>query len=179
MRATVFLVRSKMGKNVVLIGMPGVGKSTSGVILAKVLNYDFLDSDLVIQKKTGQLLKEIIAEKGIDGFNTVENEINAKINVTNTVIATGGSVVYGEQAMQHLKEDGIVVYLKIGYKQLDRRLGNLDERGVVHREGQTLHDLYEERTRLYEKYADVTINLDGKDVAATVDAMRQALQGIL
>lgn len=160
-----------MGKNIVLIGMPGVGKSTSGVILAKVMNYDFLDSDLVIQQQTKKLLKEIIREEGIDGFNAVENQINAGIDVENTVIATGGSVIFGADAMAHFKETGIVVYLRISYDQLDKRLGDLDERGVVHKEGQTLRDIYDERTRLYEKYADVTVDLDGKDVAATVDAV--------
>ena len=102
-----------MGKNIVLIGMPGVGKSTSGVILAKVMNYDFLDSDLVIQQQTKKLLKEIIREEGIDGFNAVENQINAGIDVENTVIATGGSVIFGAEAMAHFKETGIVVYLRI------------------------------------------------------------------
>ena len=160
-----------MGKNIVLIGMPGVGKSTSGVILAKVINYDFLDSDLVIQQQTKKLLKEIIREEGIDGFNAVENQINAGIDVENTVIATGGSVIFGADAMAHFKETGIVVYLRISYDQLDKRLGDLDERGVVHKEGQTLRDIYDERTRLYEKYADVTVDLDGKDVAGTVDAI--------
>ena len=159
-----------MGKNIVLIGMPGVGKSTSGVILAKVLNYDFLDSDLVIQHQTGKLLKEIIAEKGIDGFNAVENEINSQIDVENTVIATGGSVIFGADAMAHFKESGIVVYLRISYDLLD-------ERGVVHKEGQTLRDIYNERTALYEKYADITVDLDGKDVAGTVDAVVAQLEG--
>lgn len=160
-----------MGKNIVLIGMPGVGKSTSGVILAKVMNYDFLDSDLVIQQQTKKLLKEIIREEGIDGFNAVENQINAGIDVENTVIATGGSVIFGADAMAHFKETGIVVYLRISYDQLDKRLGDLDERGVVHKEGQTLRDIYDERTALYEKYADITVDLDGKDVAGTVDAI--------
>lgn len=165
-----------MKNNVVLIGMPGVGKSTSGVILAKVLNYDFLDSDLVIQKKTGQRLKDIISGEGIDGFNTVENQINREIQCENTVIATGGSVVYGKEAMEHFQEIGTIVYLKISYESLDERLGDLDERGVVHKKGQTLQDIYEERTALYEKYADVTVELDGKTVAETVDAVLAALQ---
>ncbi len=165
-----------MGKNIVLIGMPGVGKSTSGVILAKVMNYDFLDSDLVIQQQTKKLLKEIIREEGIDGFNAVENQINAGIDVESTVIATGGSVIFGADAIAHFKETGIVVYLRISYDQLDKRLGDLDERGVVHKEGQTLRDIYDERTRLYEKYADVTVDLDGKDVAATVDAVVAQLE---
>lgn len=168
-----------MGKNIVLIGMPGVGKSTSGVILAKVMNYDFLDSDLVIQQQTKKLLKEIIREEGIDGFNAVENQINAGIDVENTVIATGGSVIFGAEAMAHFKETGIVVYLRISYDQLDKRLGDLDERGVVHKEGQTLRDIYDERTRLYEKYADITVDLDGKDVAGTVDVVVAQLKQYL
>ena len=163
-----------MKNNVVLIGMPGVGKSTSGVILAKVLNYDFLDSDLVIQKKTGQRLKDIISGEGIDGFNAVENQINREIQCENTVIATGGSVVYGKEAMEHFQKIGTIVYLKISYESLDERLGDLDERGVVHKKGQTLQDIYEERTALYEKYADVTVELDGKTVAETVDAVLAA-----
>ena len=165
-----------MKNNVVLIGMPGVGKSTSGVILAKVLNYDFLDSDLVIQKKTGQRLKDIISGEGIDGFNAVENQINREIQCENTVIATGGSVVYGKEAMEHFQKIGTIVYLKISYESLDERLGDLDERGVVHKKGQTLQVIYEERTALYEKYADVTVELDGKTVAETVDAVLAALQ---
>lgn len=165
-----------MKNNVVLIGMPGVGKSTSGVILAKVLNFDFLDSDLVIQKKTGQRLKDIIAQQGIQGFNAVENEINSEIQCENTVVATGGSVVYGKEAMAHFREIGTIVYLKISYDSLDERLGDLDERGVVHKQGQTLRDIYDERTALYEKYADVTVDLDGKSVAETVDAVLAALQ---
>ena len=165
-----------MKNNVVLIGMPGVGKSTSGVILAKVLNYDFLDSDLVIQKKTGQRLEDIISGEGIDGFNAVENQINREIQCENTVIATGGSVVYGKEAMEHFQKIGTIVYLKISYESLDERLGDLDERGVVHKKGQTLQDIYEERTALYEKYADVTVELDGKTVAETVDAVLAALQ---
>jgi len=136
-----------------------------------------LDSDLVIQHQTGKLLKEIIAEKGIDGFNAVENEINSQIDVENTVIATGGSVIFGADAMAHFKESGIVVYLRISYDLLDERLGDLDERGVVHKEGQTLRDIYNERTALYEKYADITVDLDGKDVAGTVDAVVAQLEG--
>lgn len=165
-----------MRNNVILIGMPGVGKSTSGVILAKVLNYDFLDSDLVIQKKMGKRLKDIISEQGIEGFNAVENKINSEISVFDTVIATGGSVVYGQDAMAHFKEIGTIVYLRIGYDNLDKRLGDLDERGVVHKEGQTLLQLYEERTALYEKYADVTVDLDDKNVAETVDAILTELE---
>ncbi|MCR5145464.1 MAG: shikimate kinase [Lachnospiraceae bacterium] len=164
-----------MKNNIVLIGMPGVGKSTSGVILAKVLNYDFLDSDLVIQKKIGKRLKDIIAECGVDEFKKIEDKINSEIDVTESVIATGGSAVYGENAMKHFSEIGTIIYLKISYENLDKRLGDLDERGVVHKKGQTLRDIYDERCKLYEKYADATVELDGLTVAETVDEMLNAI----
>lgn len=162
-------------KNIVLIGMPGVGKSTIGVILAKELGYQFLDSDLLIQQKEGKLLKEIIAQKGVDGFIQVENQVNASIEVDSTVIATGGSVVYGGKAMEHLKKISTVIYLKVSYEILSKRLGNLKNRGVVLREGQTLHDLYEERTVLYEKYADITIEEENKGIEETLQNILEVL----
>lgn len=143
--------------NFILIGMPGVGKSTVGVILAKVLNYAFIDSDLVIQNETGKKLSELISEYGIDGFNAIENRINASITASKSIIATGGSVIYGQEAMEHFKEIGTIIYLSASYDDLVERLGDLDERGVVHRPDQTLMDLYHERSCLYEKYADITI----------------------
>lgn len=148
--------------NVVLIGMPGAGKSTVGVVLAKKAGLKFIDSDLVIQEETGKKLCEIIEEKGSEGFLEVEGRINASLNCTNSVIATGGSVVYEDNAMQHLKEIGTVVYLEIPYEELEVRLGNLNERGVVLKPGYTLKTLYEERCPLYEKYADVTLHCSGK-----------------
>lgn len=160
--------------NIILIGMPGVGKSTVGVILAKVLGYQFVDSDLVIQKEEGKLLKEIIAEVGPEGFIEVENRINAGLDVSNSVVATGGSVVYGEEAMKHLKEIGTVVYLSLPYEEIDRRLSDIKGRGVVLRDGQTLKDLYDERTVLYEKYADVRIDETGLNVEATIDAILES-----
>jgi shikimate kinase len=144
--------------NIVLIGMPGVGKSTVGVILAKVLGYEFVDADLVIQKKEGKLLREIIAEVGTDGFIEVENRVNSGLTARHSVIATGGSVVYGREAMEHLREIGTVVYLKLPYEELEKRLNDIRGRGVVLREGQTLRDLYDERTPLYEKYADFVVD---------------------
>jgi len=149
-------------KNIVLIGMPGVGKSTIGVILAKELGYQFVDADLLIQKQEKRLLKEIISEEGIEGFIAIENQVNASIEANRTVIATGGSVVYGREAMEHLGEIATVIYLKLSYKALRKRLGNLKNRGVVLRDGQTLKDLYEERVVLYEKYADITIDEENK-----------------
>ena len=155
--------------NIVLIGMPGVGKSTVGVILAKVLGYQFIDADLVIQKEEGKLLKDIIAEVGPEGFIEVENRINASIEAENSIIATGGSAVYGAEAMAHLKEIGTVVYLRLPYSEIAKRLSDIKGRGVVLRDGQTLRDLYDERTVLYEKYAEVIIDENGLNVEETID----------
>lgn len=160
--------------NVILIGMPGAGKSTVGVVLAKRLGYRFIDSDLVIQEKKGMLLHQIIEEKGVDGFLKVENDINASIRVEQSVIATGGSVIYGAEAMQHLKSIGKVVYLKLSYEEIENRLGDLNERGVALKEGQTLLDLYNERTPYYEKYADVVIDCEHKmikDIVAKIASL--------
>ena len=143
--------------NITLIGMPGAGKSSIGVVLAKVLGYQFIDSDLIIQREENRTLSEIIEQDGPEGFKAVENRVNASIQVENTVIATGGSVVYCDEAMQHLKSEGVVVYLKISLKLLAKRLGDLKGRGVLLKEGQTLESLYEERVSLYEKYADIIL----------------------
>ena len=163
--------------NIVLIGMPGVGKSTVGVILAKVLGYQFVDADLLIQKSEGKLLKDIIAEKGTDGFIEVENRVNASIEAENTIIATGGSVIYGKEAMAHLKEIGTVVYLHVPFMTLEKRLADIKGRGVVLKEGQSLYDLYLERTPLYEKYADVIIDCEGRQIREIVKLIREAVSG--
>ncbi len=155
-------------KNIVLIGMPGAGKSTVGVVLAKKLGFSFLDSDLLIQDHEKMLLHEIIEQKGLDGFNQIENEVNASITATNSVIATGGSVIYGKEAMEHLKTIGTVIYLQLNYEELKERLGDLEERGVSIRPGMTLEDLYAERTPLYETYADLTIACDNKPIRKIV-----------
>lgn len=162
-------------KNVVLIGMPGSGKSTVGVVLAKALGYRFIDSDLVIQESEGKLLHEIISERGIDGFLAVENKINSRLQAEKSVIATGGSVIYGEEAMNHLRDIGTVVYLKLPYRSIRRRLGNLKDRGVVLKEGQTLKDLYEERTPLYEKYTHLTVDEGALGIRETVEQVVRAL----
>lgn len=156
-------------ENIILIGMPGVGKSTVGVILAKVLGYGFVDADLVIQEKEGKLLREIIEEVGADGFIEVENRVNSQICAEHSVIATGGSVVYGAEAMEHLKKDGLVVYLSLPFAQLSKRLSDIRGRGVVLKEGQTLKDLYAERVPLYEKYADITVDEQDMDVEQTIE----------
>ena len=163
------VVRAMDGKgNIILIGMPGAGKSTVGVVLAKKTGRRFLDSDLLIQDTYGALLHELISEHGTEGFLKIEEEVNACIKTKRTVIATGGSVVYGEKAMEHFQKIGTVVYLKLSCDAVKERLGDLDERGVVLRDGQTLEDLYRERIPLYEKYAGVTINCEGKSIREVV-----------
>lgn len=164
-----------MKENIVLIGMPGVGKSTLGVVLAKQLGYEFVDADLLIQKRENRLLKEIIADEGVEGFMQIENDVNASVETSKTVIATGGSVIYGKEAMEHLKEIGTVVYLKLDYDTLDGRLGSLKGRGVVLKDGQDLRALYEERVPLYEKYADVIVDEGGLDLEATLEAVLEQL----
>ena len=162
--------------NITLIGMPGAGKSTLGVVLAKILGYEFLDSDLLIQKEEKRRLYQIIDEEGEEGFKTIENRVNASIDTENTVIATGGSVVYCSEAMEHLKSIGKVVYLSLSLESLEKRLGNLKKRGVLLKEGQTLKSLYEERVPLYEKYADIVVDEEGKDLEASLQALLETLQ---
>ncbi len=158
-----------MKNNIILIGMPGAGKSTIGIVLAKVLGYDFTDSDLLIQKAEGQLLWQIIESRGIDVFREIENRVNAGIEASRTVIATGGSVIYCQEAMEHLGSIGTVVYLKINCEELKNRLGDLTRRGVTLAPGQTLEALYAERIPLYETYADITVDIMGSSVAQAVE----------
>lgn len=154
--------------NIIFIGMPGAGKSTVGVVLAKRMGYRFVDSDLLIQEREQKLLHEIISEQGIEGFLRIEEEVNASIAMENSVIATGGSAVFGKKAMEHLRAIGTVVYLQLPYEEIESRLGDLNERGVTVREGQTLLDLYRERIPLYEKYADVTIDCQNREIREIV-----------
>ena len=151
-------------KNIILIGMPGSGKSTVGVVLAKKLGYQFIDSDLVIQERCRKLLHQLIDERGEAGFVMLENEVNASILADSAVIATGGSAVYGEEAMAHFRQIGKIVYLELAFEELEKRLGDLHERGVVLKEGMTLKELYEERIPLYEKYADIVVPCTGRDI---------------
>lgn len=164
-------------ENIILIGMPGVGKSTIGVVLAKKLGFSFVDSDLLIQKREKRLLHTIIEEEGLDEFNRIENEVNASISCTHSVIATGGSAIYGRQAMEHLQEIGTVIYLELPYEELVERLGDLQERGVAMRKGQTLEKLMEERKPLYEKYADITISCHEKSIREIVLEIAYSLRG--
>lgn len=162
--------------NVILIGMPGVGKSTIGIVLAKVLGYDFIDSDLLIQKSEGKLLWQIMRDAGNDEFNRIEERVNCAISAERSVIATGGSVVYGAKAMEHLRSIGVIVYLEADCPTLARRLGDLTKRGVVFRPGQGLAELYAERTPLYEKYAQLTIPVGSLSVQAAVADIEAALR---
>ena len=162
--------------NITLIGMPGAGKSTIGIVLAKVLGYDFIDSDLLIQKEEGKLLWEIMRDCGNDGFNKIEEKVNSQIQTSHSVIATGGSVINGPKAMEHLRDISTVVYLKVSCSVLERRLGDLTKRGVVFKPGQTLLDLYKERVPLYEKYAHITVNVGHKTVQHAVSAIEDALK---
>lgn len=165
-----------MKNNIVLIGMPAAGKSTVGVLLAKRLGYSFIDVDIVIQEKEKRLLKDIIQAEGMDGFMAVENRVNAELKTENAVIAPGGSVIYGKEAMENLKALGTVVYLKISFKELTSRLGDVVDRGVVLKEGMTLQDLYEERIRYFEQYADITIDEKGKSMGDVVDELRARME---
>lgn len=167
----------KFKDNIVLIGMPGAGKSTVGVVLAKKLGYRFLDSDLIIQDKYGKLLQELITEHGIEGFWKLENDVNASIQVNKSVIATGGSAVYGEEAMKHLRQMGTVIYLKLSYEEVEDRLGDLNARGVTLREGQTLRELYAERIPLYEKYAHMVVDCDHKYLRQVVKEITGIYEG--
>lgn len=161
--------------NMILIGMPSCGKSTVGVVLAKALGYSFVDSDLVIQERTGKLLSEIIDEEGIECFNQIENEINASLDYYHAVIATGGSVIYGREAMEHLQSIGVVIYLKLPYETLCERIGDLTARGVSIKEGQSFQDLYDERIPLYEKYADITVDADNLSIRELVHLIKEKI----
>ena len=163
--------------NVVLIGMPGAGKSTLGIVLAKIMTKDFIDADIVIQNQCDKTLQKIIDACGPEGFIEVENEILSKIDAENSVIATGGSAVYSDEAMKHLAEIGTVVYLKISYDQLVHRLSDLQERGGVLKGGigMSLKELYDERLPLYEQYAGITVDVNDLSITAAARKVADAL----
>ena len=163
-------------KNIVFIGMPASGKSTVGVVVAKRLGYKFVDTDLVIQEVEKRLLKEIIAEEGNEGFLRIEDRVNAEIQEERAVISPGGSVVYCENAMRHYKETGMIVYLHTSYETINNRLHNAKNRGFVLKDGQTLKDLYEERSALFERYADLTISEEGRDLEETIEEVLRVLE---
>lgn len=162
-------------KNIIFIGMPASGKSTVGVVVAKRLGYEFIDTDLLIQKQEKKLLKDIIAEVGNEGFLEIENQVNRDINPEYAVISPGGSVVYCQEAMEHFKEIGTIIYLKVSFETINRRISNAKNRGVVLKAGQTLRDLYEERTTLFEKYADYVVSEEGLGLEETIDEVLEIL----
>ena len=157
--------------NIVLVGMPEAGKSTVGVILAKTLGMDFVDTDLEIQRSHGRLLQDIIDESGIAGFLRAEEQTILKGSYNHAVIATGGSVVYSSKAMAHLKKGAVVIYLKVDIGTLQRRINNIATRGIAMSRDQTLNDIYLERTPLYEQYADIIIDCSNKDVEGAVESI--------
>lgn len=162
--------------NIILIGMPGSGKTTIGTELSEKIGYGYVDSDSVIVAREGKRLPEIIEQIGREGFLDIEAKVNSELCADRCVIATGGSVIYRDYAMQKLKTMGKVVYLQLTYETIERRLGDLKARGVALKEGFTLRDLYEERAPLYEKYADIVVKLDGKTVMQSVEAVAEAIQ---
>lgn len=157
--------------NIILIGLPTSGKSTVGVVLAKVLGMQFLDTDLVIQRETSKRLNEIIEAEGAEGFLRIEGAVCTSIEAENTVVATGGSAVFSPEAMAHLKKNGVAVYLQITLQELKNRLRDAKARGVVLRDGESVEELYEERDPLYRRYADVTVPEEGLSLEETVLAV--------
>lgn len=162
--------------NVILIGMPTSGKTTIGTELSAKIGYGYIDSDSVIVARQGKSLRELIETLGNEKYLDVEAQVNSQLSASRCVIATGGSAIYRENAMQKLRENGTVVYLKMSYEEMARRLGDYRARGVVLKDGFTLKDMYDERAPLYEKYADITVELDGKTIAQSVKAVVGALQ---
>ncbi len=163
-------------KNIVLIGMPGAGKSTIGVLLAKSMLYSFVDTDLLIQNACGKSLCDIIDENGTDAFLKTENDVICAGEFDRCVIATGGSAVYGEEAMTKLKSGGTIIYLELPLTEIERRLGDIHTRGVAMKNGTTVAELYGERKSLYEKYADITLNCKGLTAEQCVDSIIKNLQ---
>lgn len=162
-------------KNIILVGMPGCGKSTLGILLAKKVNYGYIDSDSVIVAQEGKLLPQLIEELGNEGFLDLEAKVNRSLNVRRCVIATGGSAIYRGDVIERMKDNGIVVYLKIPYDEVERRLGDLKTRGVVLKEGYTLKDLYQERDPLYEMHADYIVGLTDGSVEESAEKIRQTI----
>lgn len=165
-------------KNIILIGMPSSGKSTVGVIIAKHLGMSFVDTDVILQTQQNRKLQDIINTDGIEKFLEIEEKTIQSLDLSNTVIATGGSVIYSEIAMKHLKANGMVIYLNINMKTVTRRLKNIKTRGVVLSPGQTLKEIYQKRKPLYEKYADIIINSSENSLDETIEAIIEKLDSL-
>lgn len=165
-------------KNIVLIGMPGCGKSTTGVLLATDFSYDFIDTDFLIIREEGKKLPEIIEESGNEGFNRIEENLCATLHVQNSVIATGGSVVYGERGMRNLSNEGIIVFIDVECDEIIRRIGDFSQRGIVLGPGQTIKSLFEERRPLYQKYADITVDTSGLTLAESSELIGERVREV-
>lgn len=165
-------------KNITLIGMPGSGKSTLGVLLAKTLGFGFVDTDLVIQQREGDLLQNILDKVGTEAFLDLEADAICSVDCDKTVIAPGGSVICRERGIEHLRALGPVVYLRIPCDVLEKRIHNMGSRGIAFRPGETLKDIYDYRTPLYEKYADIVVDGDKGSLEETLAAVLQALIGM-
>lgn len=163
-------------KNIVLIGMPASGKSTVGVLLAKALGRGFLDTDLLIQQQENALLQDVIDQKGIDYFLDAECKAICALTAQDTVIATGGSAVLRDAAMQKLKENGVIVFLDVALLSVERRLHNIKTRGVAAKKGKTVREIFEERLPLYQKYADISVTSSEQAIEETVSSILNALK---
>lgn len=158
-------------KNIVLIGMPGAGKTTIGNLLSQKLDMSFVDTDSLIKQKSGKSPQQIIDEKGVEEILSMEEKVVMDLNLKNFVVSTGGSVVYSSKAVNHLKNNGLVVYLKADYPDIERRIRNLKTRGIVFKNGQDLKGVYNERSPLYEKYADITVDCTNKSLNEVLDTI--------
>ena len=162
--------------NIILIGMPGAGKSTVGVLLAKTMGYAFLDTDLVIQQREGALLQSLVDSLGVEAFLDVEADAICSVECRGTVIAPGVSAVCRERAMSHLKALGRIVYLHLPLEELERRLNNISTRGIAMAPGETLADLFAYRAPLYRNYADLTVDVGRQSLEETVALVLRALR---
>lgn len=158
----------KHEQNITLVGMAGAGKSTLGVLLAKALGYDFIDTDILIQQKKNMLLQEIIDAEGIDAFLCTEENVLSELVATHSILATGGSAVYSDKAMDALKAHSVIVYLSVPYDEIAARVKNIATRGIVLKNGNSLRDAFDERVPLYEQYADIIVDCSQKDIEETL-----------
>ena len=161
--------------NIILVGMPGAGKSTLGVLLAKATGKLFVDTDIIIQQKTKRLLQDIIDNDGTDAFLKLEEKILMSVNEENTVIATGGSAVYSEKAMEHFAKSGKIIYLHVDFAEIEKRVTNITTRGIVLKNGKSLADAFAERKPLYDKYAHITVDCTGASVEDSVRKLAEII----
>ncbi|WIV21259.1 shikimate kinase [Paenibacillus polygoni] len=162
--------------NIVLIGMSGAGKSTLGVLLAKALGMNYVDTDIVIQNQEDRLLPDILAEEGVSMFMEIEERVVSGLELENCIISTGGSVIYSDKAMNFLKQGGQIIYLQLPYEELERRLGDITTRGIVIKEGQSLKDVFDDRVPLYIRYSDTILDCSNKSIEDCVSELIEIIQ---